>query len=425
MKFKKILLTIAALCGFFIAGKAEATCSNFTTYSDGQVLTASSLNSLQTNYTNCVNGILDGDTFTGNMLWYSGNDALFYSDSGSTLKAAIYGDGAAAIVSNTNAGSTTNCEIGVSGTTLTISGSGGVALSATNPCIIAIRKTTGVATPVYFTANVTVTFGATSNTDGNLFGLTDVNWANNMPFFLGVIYDDTTPFFVISRLPLPYSGSASTALCQKDDTDCDGNQDAMILTTGLTLANWTSKPITQVGWFLASYATTGGAWTFATDKTVGFNDNGFNQYWNFPVAQMGAAASTYMLANGGTAAIFTTNNYYYRIDKSGNVTCHFYLNADGGTDGVGAVTTEIALPYAIYEGTTSMDVRVNIGTAIGATTISSGANIVGVFLDLTTNMQLTYFSAATTQSAIQNAMFSNGARTINGEFTYPAMARIP
>lgn len=88
---KKILITIAALSGFFISENAYSTCSNYTSYNDGQTLTASSLNSLQTNYTNCVNNVLNGDNFTGNINLYNGSDLNFYSDAGTTLKASIDG----------------------------------------------------------------------------------------------------------------------------------------------------------------------------------------------------------------------------------------------------------------------------------------------------------------------------------------------
>ena len=61
---KKLLVTMAALCGLFYSSYAKATCANYTTYVDGTVLTAASLNTFQTNYTNCVNAILDAATLT-------------------------------------------------------------------------------------------------------------------------------------------------------------------------------------------------------------------------------------------------------------------------------------------------------------------------------------------------------------------------
>lgn len=323
-------------------------------------------------------------------------------------------------------GTVLNGSITVSGSTLTIkSGDGSTALSAGNPLYASINSTTsGVTKVVTFTANVAVTFGATSDTDGNLFGLTDLNWANSMPMFLGIIYDGATPYFCISRLPMYQSGSAAGSLCQLGDTDGDGDQDVMILTTGLTLANWVSKPITQVGWFNATYATTNSAWTFSVDSNTGFNDRCFSTPFNFPVAQMGAATSTYIYTNAGTAPIFTTNNYYYVMDKRGRVTCDLYLNGDGGTDGAGAVTTLIALPYKIYTPAASMVLDQSVGSVNSASTLSSGAPLILRFTDGGSNASFIYASAAATLTLITNAAFSNGARGVQGIFNFPAMGRI-
>jgi len=100
---------VAALCGLFISNEVKATCSNYKTFTDGSTLTASELNSLQTNYTNCVNAVLDGDTFTGNILLHSGSDLNIYSDTGSTLKASIDGATGAITGGLTEAGQVSNC----------------------------------------------------------------------------------------------------------------------------------------------------------------------------------------------------------------------------------------------------------------------------------------------------------------------------
>lgn len=351
MKIKNFLVTLAALSGLFLAPNVQATCSNFATYADGQVLTASSLNSLQTNYTNCVNAVLDGDTLTGNMLWHSGSDALFYSDTGSTLKAAIYGDGARAIIPLTHQGDVNNCGISVASTTFTIAGDDGSALSATNPCQVALRSNTaGRTLSRDFNASVTFTFGATSDTDGNDFGITNtVNWGSVMPFFLGVVYDGTTPYFTISRLPLRTTGAASTDICQKGDTDCDAQTDVMILATGLTLSAWVNLPITQLGWFNMTYATTGGAWTATVSGQSGFNENYESILFTMPIAQMGASASKYFADNGGTAPTYTARNAYsYSINSGGMVTANWgFQNTAGGTAGVGANDLRLTLPYIV------------------------------------------------------------------------------
>jgi len=483
---KKIILTIAALCGFFYAQNAKAVCSNFVNYSDGQTLTAASLNSLQTNYTNCINAVLDGDTFTGNMAWHSGSDILMYSDAGTTLKFAIDGltgdfgttsgrkfyldgpalsgdsyltessanqidivsggsvsarftasgtslisggdlnvysdtgstvkasiDGAtgATIAGLTQAGQVTNCGISVSGTTFTIAGYDGTALSATNPCVVAVRSNTaGRVALAYFTANVTFTFGAASDTDGNDWGITNsVNWANAMPFFIGVIYDGTTPYFTISRVPSKISGSASTALCQKADTSCDAEIDAMILSSGLTLSNFTSLPITQVGWFKMTYATTGSAWTASTDSYVGFNQEYEGVTWTMPLGQMGAEASKQTKANGGTSPLFSSYTYYYTINRAGVCGIQISFSGDGGADGSGAVALTIVLPYMPY-----------LSTHVGVGVVTDEAGTIFTSNTILVNSASEDFTILRVAALFMlNSDFANGTRTILTNFYYP------
>lgn len=243
-------------------------------------------------------------------------------------------------------GQSVNCGINVSGSTFTIVQSDGNALSATRPCRIGIRSNTaGLLAEAKFTSPVSFTFGAASDTDGNLFGITDANWASVMPFNLSVIYDGTTPYFIISRVPSYVSGAAATALCQKGDTDCDAQVDSMILASGLTLANFVNLPITQVGWFQMTYATAGGAWTATTSVHTGFNYEYEKQPWTMPTGQQGASVGAYFLPNGGTAPVFNTNAYKYFVTRTGDVSVDYYFDDDGGTDGSGAVSLKMAVPY--------------------------------------------------------------------------------
>lgn len=86
-KYTEILFLI-----LFFSNNAYAVATNYTTFVDGNVLNASDLNNFQTWYTNSINAVLDGDTFTGDMNWYSGSDAIFYSNSGVTKTVQIYGN---------------------------------------------------------------------------------------------------------------------------------------------------------------------------------------------------------------------------------------------------------------------------------------------------------------------------------------------
>ncbi len=452
MKFKKIILTLAALSGFFITQNVQATCANFTTYIDGQVLTGASLNSLQTNYTNCINGILDGDTLTGNMLWHSGSDILMYSDTGttrtveilgnngnlnlygggdlslysdtgSTLRAALYGNNSNLIAAPFRVGDVSNCSIGVSGSTFSISGEGGVALSATNPCIIRIRSnTSGQSAIATFTADIAVTFGATSNTDGNTFGINAAtNWANSMPIFMGVIYNGTTPYLTISRIPITQSGAAATDLCQLDDTDCDAQSDVMVLTTGLTLASWVNLPTTQVGWFQATWTTTNDNWdAFTVNSRTGFNFNYESEIFTFPQAQNGgggtaAASGTHILANGGTPPQCTTEIITYTITKGGICSVKINYASDAGTDGSGAVDTYFSLPFSSESVATVDSVGTIYVLAPGVDNITFPEFLSSVG---TSRIDLRRNASALTTAVWQHADFSNGNRIISGNFSY-------
>lgn len=309
-----------------------------------------------------------------------------------------------------------NCEMNVSGSTLTISGKDGVALSASNPCEVGVNSIGYQPIRATFTANVTVTFGATSDTDGNLFGITDANWASVMPIFVGVIHNGTNAYFTISRSPVAETGVTAT-VCQKTDTDCDGETDVMILATGLTLANFQVSPVTNVGWIQATYATTGGAWTFTEGVNVGFNDLYGRQRFTFPQAQNGAAASTHFLANGGTAPIFTTDVSVYQIDQSGIVRVEYYATGDGGTDGAGAVSARVALPYTFPSGTIDALFQ-PIGYVEGATTISGAPAGEAQISENANYIGLLYLDASAVPTGITNAMFSNGVRNLRAMVTY-------
>jgi len=309
-----------------------------------------------------------------------------------------------------SAGLASNCSVLVSGTTFTIKGDGTnngsrSELSSSNPCHVGIKGGDGVSGAVArFTSNVDFTFGSASQTDGNLFGLTDQNYTETMPFFIGVLADptqgSTNHKFVLSRVRISASGTTGE-LCQLGDTSCDSQKDVMILSTGLTLSNWQNMPITWVGWTVGSYATSGGAWTFYND--IG----GFNDDWKRKTFYH----SYRFLANGGTAPVFSSGDNSYTMTDTGPV-MDFYFTGDGGTDGAGAVQTQLDLPYR-YIG----NVFTSCGNAIvqGATTIS-GETWARLSIANNSNVLLfSYQSAAATSASITNAMFSNGGRYIAGQ----------
>lgn len=253
MNLKKLLLTLAALSGLFIAQNASATCSNYTTYADGQVLTASSLNSLQTNYTNCVNAVLDGDTFTGNMLWHSGSDILMYSDTGSTLKAAIYGDGAASILPLKTPGQLINLNL-ANATTTNSNDSikiqcGNAACSATNPGFVTLPSgaTQGQLTTFTVTSDVTINltgahwgYGAKGDITGAIHRVYAVDHNGALVWCVG--YQGGFTYFTTTQ-------DSTTA------TDIDTPEE-VLCNAAITSANNTA---TEVGYFKSNFDDTGGA----------------------------------------------------------------------------------------------------------------------------------------------------------------------
>jgi hypothetical protein len=238
-----------------------------------------------------------------------------------------------------------------------------------------------------------------------------------LPFFIGVITNGTNSYFAASRLPIKSSGTTATALCQKGDNDCDDQNDVIIMAQGLTLASWTSRPITQVGWIPATFVNSGSEWTLSTTLFSGFNTNYEKQTFLFPTGQSGAATGTHMLANGGTAPVFTTSTYAYTIDPSGVFTAYFELSGDGGTDGSGAVNARLSTPYR-FPNSTIQNIQQNNGYTDSATTLTTGQVLASLIGANTTYLQLRYLNSTAVLTSITNAMYSAGARTLRGTATF-------
>jgi hypothetical protein len=81
--------------------------------------------------------------------------------------------------------------------------------------------------------------------------------------------------------------------------------------------------------------------TLATTDGIGqFNEQ---TWFNFPDSQNGCASGTFIISNAGTEPVWTTQNYYYRVNRNGD--CDFLVNfVNVSTPGVGANNAVIALP---------------------------------------------------------------------------------
>jgi len=133
----------------------------------------------------------------------------------------------------------------------------------------------------------------------------------------------------------------------------------------------------------------------------------------FPVAVFGAAAGTFIQANGGTAPIFTTNTGGYQIDKDGSVRFSVRMANDGGTDGVGAVLTRVTIPYIATDAIAASGVMIGYGRNLDATNgdghamaeTAVGENYYHIFLEAA----LGYAN---------NGDYTNGGRVINMQLEY-------
>lgn len=385
-------------------------------------LTANTTWTLQ-NSSDTFVGRVTTDTLTSKTLGIPiiyGNTLFYDTSSLTTLIGYLEGTSGAAAFGITRAEETSNCGISVSGSTLSITGFDGNPLSATRPCFVTAKSnTSGRSVPVRFTSNVTVTFGAASDTDSNLFGISEANWpdvgtSNNLPFFIGLIYDGTNAYFTLSRVPSYVSGSAATSLCQKGDTDCDAQIDNMILASGLTLSSFVNLPITQVAWFEGSYISSSTQWDFKTNIHTGFNYEYEKIQFLFPTGQNGASSDTHLLPNGGGAPVFDVNErfYTYQIDRSATLKKYLNMSGDGGTDGSGAVAALLSTPYndtQVHPSNSNTTLRIGTciftdptGTFTGFLSEGSGAG----------SFNLRYESPIGTETGKLNDEFTNGSRTI-------------
>lgn len=277
------------------------------------------------------------------------------ADGTATWQAASGGSGGSGS-SAVPVGGAKDCGLSISGTTLSI----GKIFS--DSCVVGVvSSVSGEGTTAVFSSAVTVTFGEASQTDANLFGIvmTSGAWTEQMPLFLGVISDPTTTGtnhkFVLSRLPFTASRGSVASLCQLTEESCDAQDDVMILTTGLTLSNWISSPITQVAWMQGTLSVEE-RWTFSFNENSGFNHKYPSVNWVFPVNMNGAIEDTHLSVSGGdlsgdvpTWATAANVNYAYKVTSDGYMKLHFDTRAAGSaTNGDTAGGLKMVLPFEFF-----------------------------------------------------------------------------
>lgn len=318
-----------------------------------------------------------------------------------------------------NYGYVFNMSWSLSGGILTVAGYDGTALSATNPAYALIKSNanTGQYALLKFTANQTLD---ENDLDGNLLGTTTgVAWSSSgLPLYVGIMADasDTNPVFVITRIPhLRVSPSSSGDI--GDPSAANGDTERSVVAwDDITEADYTSKNLLILG----GIAVTKDAADAYTIDTAASSYSGIGDFleavtFGFPVGQNGAASGNYVTANGGTAPVFNTTGYQYYLSRNGNLRGQFRFSGDGGTDGSGAVSTQLALPLQVHNfspADTNPLGTVFVSSASGPTT---GTLMYGLN---STNRSLAQFTELSTGNDVQNGDFTNGGRNLWGEFNY-------
>lgn len=300
-----------------------------------------------------------------------------------------------------------------SGGVFSIKDGDGNDLHALNKAYINIRsKTGGLSKGITLTANQTfsdATSGA-STIIGNLFGTTTgIAWANACPFYVYAILDDTetTVCFAISRVP-HLETSPAAAYLGKTGSAVASTCASMFLFGDPTVADYEGNPCIAIG-SLTMTKSAADDWTVSSTSLLPGELNE-PQYYTFPQNQVGAAAGTHFLDNGGTAPVFLTAYYYYSPKKNGDVKVIINLTQNGG--GVGAVDALLSLPITWRKTITAAQKYGEIGIVTAATTTSY------FLMDGVDDCNTTYLKT-TAGGRVQYASFSDPNDKVVIEMSYP------
>ena len=254
-----------------------------------------------------------------------------------------------------NGGYAENIGIGLSAGTFSIQGADGNALSATNPGYINLpsKSVPGKQLKIAVTANQTFIDDAGASTIvGNLFGLTTgIAFAQDVPFWIYAVLNDSENAisFMISR----YSGtttSPASANIGKTGSAVADTQGSFFALGNPTVTDYDANPCINIG-SIRMRMSASDDWTV---QTLG-NGDGIGKF-QFGVAfamatgQFGAASGKYFKDNGGTAPAFTTTSFNYFFSDLSGFFKYYFEGTNVSTDGVSAVTLQLALPYIIGGG---------------------------------------------------------------------------
>lgn len=369
-----------------------------------------------------TNGGTGQSTYTtGDVLYSDGANSLAKLAIGSTNQVLTI-TGGVPVWANTQLANPTlspacyNIGFSYSAGTFTVHDAVGAALSASNPGYLVLPSATspGQRTVHEITANVTWQDDAgTSDIIGNLFGLTTgIAYASDIPFFLYAAPDstDANPKFFISRVPHRTICPAEADIGAPDDAVAD-TQGSFWCFENITEANYEFQPCVRIGMFRMQMSASDDWTVQSLGDADGIGRDPGIQMFQVPTGAWGATAGGLLLANGGTAPAMTNNKMWYNINPDGLCNVYFTLDGDAGTDGAGAVSTEMVIPFK-HENVLQANTFIGYGRVISSAT--------GTDLALFQGAQNQNYSFIVIEQGtfIQNQNFGNGTRFIDGQLVY-------
>lgn len=316
------------------------------------------------------------------------------------------------------AGTCSNLGITYNGGTgvFAVTAANGSALSITNPGYVTVQgKTAGVMKRYIVTANQSfIDDTGASEIVGNLFGYTtSVAITTDVPFFIYAVVNDaeTSVQFMLSRQPHRKVSPVETAIGAPDDAVAD-TEVSFWSFDNIDETLYESNPCVCIGSFRMRMSASDDWTVQALATTDGIGQFQENVPFNNPLGQFGADAGALTVANGGTSPVFSTTNSLYYIQKNGWVWYEPFLSGDGGTDGSGAVSATITLPYTRTTGATVN--HYGHGTSQWA---GGNLRLIEYLLGSanTATMQLDNSSAG---GLVTWSLFANGGRSITGTMYY-------
>ena len=317
-------------------------------------------------------------------------------------------------------GAVANLGIFKSGNTTTIKAADNTDLSATNPGYVTLfsNVNSGQKVTVAVTANQSFEdSGGTDDLSGFTFGIgaTD-NWGtNDLPFYIIAVLknDDSEVAFALTRDPGRFNSAASGQTAHLGGGTCS-QQGGFFYTKDLTaggdaVANWAGMSCRCIGGLRLRTTNGSSAWVVQAPTGTSAGIGNFMEPYQFvfPAGVMGAAASSFFHANGGTAPVFTTlTSYNYAVTRYGVCIANVFMSGDGGTDGVGAVNVRLATPYV-----SAVAWDLGVLRLVNPTVTSTFAMATNINAQSYCNL---------TQSAgtlSQNGDWTNGSRTVSGVIT--------